>query len=732
MTEISLDNSSAPVDALGRVRFARHLLALVQAVDAGQGAVVGLEGAWGSGKTWVLEQLPRLMEEVESGQTRSVVIPFNPWMVSGTTGLVETLLLQIAAEVAVQTSTDAGHGLSLAQKIIDYAGALGVLKHLSPVANLLVPGSGLILEGVAFATKAVKEAAGEMKPALDQIRKHLERLSLRAMREAIAEALKVFDRRLVVLIDDLDRLPPLELAATIQAVKAVADFPSVVYVLSYDPRVVANGLEKALGVQDGMAYLEKVVQVPLRVPEVPARILQRHAENVIRGCFQGVQPDAFRLSDLDPAVPKAAALLTTPRQIRRLATRLAVIVRTEPLLCRDINVGDLLLVEALQLVNPDVIAWVDRYQFDVLKAGHERHDAALDVRGKLTEPGDPFLLGEEGRDARKTERQNELDAAVAKQPEIHGATTDALGYLFDGLSSWSIDRSDSSLRFRVQRYRQWYRWRSFVTHDDMIENSELEALLAKPETVANHWVFEDRTQFKNFLALVVDLAGELRNVDGVGFARLMATASTKFSDDELFENSRRLYGPAEAVEAVLRATRDQAKRVDALRILVVDASVVLGFRALKDVRDDLYGYDGNQPKPVGKRLIEDAAVVRDQSQVWAKRALALLADETINWATQSRFSPWILACWLKALDEPPPQIQIALTALMLRSKANLVALLSSFEDHEFYHAPDATIFPEASLVIEQMRLHGVKGDHFTKFQTFLKANPASDEAPLAG
>jgi predicted KAP-like P-loop ATPase len=43
----------------------------------------------------------------------------------------------------------------------------------------------------------------------------------------------------------------------IQAIKAVADFPNIVYVLALDPVIASNAIERVLGVP-GSTYLGKV------------------------------------------------------------------------------------------------------------------------------------------------------------------------------------------------------------------------------------------------------------------------------------------------------------------------------------------------------------------------------------------------------------------------------------------------------------------------------------------
>ena len=80
------------------------------------------------------------------------------------------------------------------------------------------------------------------------------------IRTMVKENLKI-----IVSIDDIDRLSEEEIIAVFQLVKALADFPNAVYLLAFDYDVVV----RALGtVQhgDGQEYLEKVIQVPFEIP----------------------------------------------------------------------------------------------------------------------------------------------------------------------------------------------------------------------------------------------------------------------------------------------------------------------------------------------------------------------------------------------------------------------------------------------------------------------------------
>ena len=70
-----------------------------------------------------------------------------------------------------------------------------------------------------------------------------------------------------MFIDDIDRLNNKEIRLLIQLVKAVCDFPNVIYVLSFDKSIVSKALENEQNI-DGRSYLEKIIQLSIDIPMV--------------------------------------------------------------------------------------------------------------------------------------------------------------------------------------------------------------------------------------------------------------------------------------------------------------------------------------------------------------------------------------------------------------------------------------------------------------------------------
>jgi predicted KAP-like P-loop ATPase len=91
--------------------------------------------------------------------------------------------------------------------------------------------------------------------------------NISAVKNELSNLLKDIDTKMIIVIDDIDRLTNTEIRQIFQLVKSLADFPNTIYLLSFDKDVVINALKK---VQEGSGhdYLEKVVQVPFEIPQI--------------------------------------------------------------------------------------------------------------------------------------------------------------------------------------------------------------------------------------------------------------------------------------------------------------------------------------------------------------------------------------------------------------------------------------------------------------------------------
>src|SRR5262249_3265097 len=101
--------------------------------------------------------------------------------------------------------------------------------------------------------------------------------------------------KLVILIDEIDRLSTTELLQLFQAVKAIASFPNTVYVLAFDFDRVAKEIGGADDRERGKHYLEKIIQIPFSVPETPIREVYKYTATKLKEIIEG-----WNHPDFDP------------------------------------------------------------------------------------------------------------------------------------------------------------------------------------------------------------------------------------------------------------------------------------------------------------------------------------------------------------------------------------------------------------------------------------------------
>src|SRR5262249_25633415 len=156
-----------------------------------------------------------------------------------------------------------------------------------------------------------------------------------------AEALRV-----IVLIDDIDRLLPSEMTDIFRLVRSVGDFPNVHYVLAFDRSIVAKALSDECRT-DGERYLEKIVQAPFELPRPSAATLHQMFTSRLRDVLAGTEEELFeRQRWSEVFLTGIAPFLRTPRDVTRLLNALTV---TYPVVRNEVNLVDFVAVETVRL-----------------------------------------------------------------------------------------------------------------------------------------------------------------------------------------------------------------------------------------------------------------------------------------------------------------------------------------------------------------------------------------------
>lgn len=308
-------------DIFGYAHFSKTLADSLTKLEAVEGLVISINGPWGTGKTSVINFIKYYLNE-EPEENRPYIINFNPWLFTGQEDLIQSFLEEMLSEIAPYTE--------LHDKL---------KNDLSTLAGIFSKGSKLIpIAGDAIS--AITEIAK------DQLQK---RPSLQKTKNKVAELLSQEKRNIVIFIDDIDRLSSLEIRHLFGAIKSIANFPNVLYILAFDEEVVSNALSKTQDM-DGMAYIEKIVQMPFKLP-LPDRdslynFLCSNIDILVKNTDQAYI-DVKRWQHFYGGM--FINYLRTPRTIVRLLNTLRV---TYPVIENEVNFVDFVAIEILRIFVP--------------------------------------------------------------------------------------------------------------------------------------------------------------------------------------------------------------------------------------------------------------------------------------------------------------------------------------------------------------------------------------------
>ncbi|ERW81700.1 TPA: AAA family ATPase [Pseudomonas aeruginosa] len=325
MTSLSADRPSIdPKDDLfGHAPFAKSLADSICRYPGSDGLVLALYGPWGSGKSTVLTYVQHFLEQRPENE-QPVMVKFNPWWFSGQENLARAFLGQLQAVLPAKSEKFKQLGDLLA----DFAEGVGGLIDLTGVSG---GAGGLIGKLLGQAKRKPKDVP--------------------ALKDSITGILLKADKRILVIIDDIDRLTPEETRQLFTVIKALADFPNVVYLLAFDRDVAAQAIKQQSGLP-GERYLEKIIQVPFELPPVDRVALRaalfRRLDEILGDVPEGAFDQAYWTNVYHDGID---ALIQVPRDVVRFTNTLAV---TYPAVRGEVNAVDFIALEALRVFLPSL------------------------------------------------------------------------------------------------------------------------------------------------------------------------------------------------------------------------------------------------------------------------------------------------------------------------------------------------------------------------------------------
>lgn len=251
---ILLEEKDVDYDLLNRDRIINYLYDAIVSSNPDGKFVISIEGQWGSGKTTIIRNVKRRI--LQNNKEVIVIDEFDPWIYGD-----ENALLLNMFNLIIQKSGFKYSNL-FAEKIAEDLSEL-----------VLGTNKGGLIKSILFENNAIN------------------------MKSKINNFLKMSGKKFVFFIDNIDRTEKDNVILLFKLVGSILDFERITYVLSFDDKRVKEIFKRDLNMD--YEYLKKIINLPIRVPEIDRTVLQNLYATSIKNILVMYDEVEENLNDYD-------------------------------------------------------------------------------------------------------------------------------------------------------------------------------------------------------------------------------------------------------------------------------------------------------------------------------------------------------------------------------------------------------------------------------------------------
>lgn len=318
-------------DILNRGPFVEVLKTAIMRADVRNGAeYIGVFGEWGAGKTSVINLLKHDMKADKS----AVFVDFDPWYFRSADDAVDGFM-RVIADVAFRNGAYA-----VGDSFSDYLQVLRLRKTDADYGSI-----GLILEFVRWKFYNIF-------------------LNVRRHKILLMRHLRLMPKRIVVILDDLERMPKADVSEILRTIKTNLNLPNLVFLIVSSKRHLLRAAANYLGdvegrnEEDEKECLLKIVQYQFSIPAVPQSDIMAFFKGRLR---QVLRETKYSYDDYDVETDNGDGYETAIMYVRTLRSALllsnsvwealAYLKKVSPDGALNIHVGDLIALCAIRLID---------------------------------------------------------------------------------------------------------------------------------------------------------------------------------------------------------------------------------------------------------------------------------------------------------------------------------------------------------------------------------------------
>lgn len=315
---------------------------------------IGIYGKWGTGKTSFLNLVKKHIELFQKDKREKdkpyIRFDYNPWIYQNK----EEMLFDFFESLYRKLVYSRDSNLVKAGKFIKkYSRYLKAVKLSTTVGIPKIFNKGVTIEPYEILKRLGEDLEGEEK-------------SLDELKSQIDNVLEESDKKIVIFIDDVDRLDKDEIFTLFKLIKVNADFKNLIFIICLDDGYVAKAIYKRYGKNKkaGKDFIEKIINIPIELPLIEDFDLDNFLKQKVKDVFKNKSKDInYKQADYEELLASLRVkYFDSPREIIRIVNSFAVSFYA---IGDEVNIHDLFWIEYLKIKYNEVYKKIKAYAKDI-------------------------------------------------------------------------------------------------------------------------------------------------------------------------------------------------------------------------------------------------------------------------------------------------------------------------------------------------------------------------------
>lgn len=231
-------------DVLGFSEKCLDIISFIDSFPNNQPYCISINGCWGSGKSTMLNFI-----ENDLDKNKNIVIRFNPWEVLNSDNLISSIFEELTYVIE-------GKKYSILKKNLLEYGRKICVTGTQLVGKQILQNQGIdetISDALSNGSATFVDSlfTNNDPTPISKKKKHLD--------QELKDWGKKEGKRIVVFIDEIDRLFPIEIVEIFKLIKATISFPGVFFIVAMDKSAIIDALS-TIQIKSPENYLIKIFQ----------------------------------------------------------------------------------------------------------------------------------------------------------------------------------------------------------------------------------------------------------------------------------------------------------------------------------------------------------------------------------------------------------------------------------------------------------------------------------------